>query len=159
MPVKPDVLSVQWYAVINDLVGGWAISTVDKPLAEHDFSKDLVVGDFLTEEIARYIVNLHNALISTSGEVRNRLDLVSANSHVVLEPAEFIGEVGVRVTSPNDVKSINYHLNLGRISLLNRAKVDNLHIEEIEHTIYPHFEESESVFVDVKAKAWSLIGS
>lgn len=56
-----DLVTVKWYAVRDDVTGGWAISTVDKPLSEHDPSKgDAVVGDFLDEPLARYIVAMHS---------------------------------------------------------------------------------------------------
>jgi len=52
-----------WYTVINDLVGGWGISTTDKPMSEHDCrtAGDLLVADGLLEDIAIYVCDLHNS--------------------------------------------------------------------------------------------------
>ncbi len=52
----------RWYAVVNDLVGGWAVATVDRPLSEIDTKSRtvVVVADFVSEEAARYIATLHN---------------------------------------------------------------------------------------------------
>jgi hypothetical protein len=51
----------KWYVVVDDLVGGWAISTVDKPLSEVDFRDRsvVIVADTLSKEIAEYLVYLH----------------------------------------------------------------------------------------------------
>lgn len=55
-----------WYAVVDDCIGGWAISNVDKPTSEQYYRKgELELGSFLTEEMARYIVGLHNYLHRT----------------------------------------------------------------------------------------------
>lgn len=66
-----DPFTVRWYPIVNDLVGGWSIATADVPLREIDTrNRDVaVVGDFLTEGIARHIVALHNAAI-TEGATR-----------------------------------------------------------------------------------------
>lgn len=69
-PVRFTVRACQvpWYVVVNDLVGGWAVSHVDKPLSEQDFRNgegDLF--DCLTKELADYIVGLHNTRIGGGG--------------------------------------------------------------------------------------------
>lgn len=56
--------TLPWYVVVNDLVGGWAVSHIDKPLSEQDYRQgegDLF--DSLTKELAEYIVDLHNRKI------------------------------------------------------------------------------------------------
>lgn len=53
---------VPWYVVVNDLVGGWAVSHIDKPLSLQRFQ--LGEGDLfdaVTKELAEYVVGLHNA--------------------------------------------------------------------------------------------------
>lgn len=34
---EEEFLKKKWYVVVDDLAGGFAISTVDKPLSKHDF--------------------------------------------------------------------------------------------------------------------------
>lgn len=61
--MKADqILQVQWFVVVNDLIGGHCIRTSPKPPSQAaDCEVDgWEVGDFLTEEIARHIVALHN---------------------------------------------------------------------------------------------------
>lgn len=55
--------TIRWYAVPNDLVGGWCIMPVpfgprDVPVVE--------VANFLSERNARYMVDLHNARLEGS---------------------------------------------------------------------------------------------
>ena len=52
------------YAVINDLVGGWMVATVDKPAHAIDTRKgssEYVIADFLSEAEARFLAALRNA--------------------------------------------------------------------------------------------------
>ena len=56
-----DLLKLKWYVVVNDLIGGYAISHINKPLSEHNYKAgEGELGDFLTQEIAEHIVELHN---------------------------------------------------------------------------------------------------
>lgn len=41
-----------WFAVVNDLIGGWCVSTLNKPLSEHDHRADGV----RVEENAGYVI-------------------------------------------------------------------------------------------------------
>jgi len=52
----------KWYTVVNDLVGGWSITLIDKPMSQHNPSVpgDGEIADFVDEETARYICELHN---------------------------------------------------------------------------------------------------
>ncbi len=61
-----DPLTVPWYPVVNDLVGGWAIATADLPLSEIDTRtrEVLIVGEFASESLARNVAQLHNAAIA-----------------------------------------------------------------------------------------------
>lgn len=51
-------LTMKWYAKENDLIGGWCIMSTDDPPSTQ---KGFPIGDFLTEELTNYIVELHNA--------------------------------------------------------------------------------------------------
>lgn len=76
--IYEEVIHTEWYVVINDLVGGHAVSTVNYPLSSGLYSKRnrilnststgtvpaVVVADFANEEIAKYIVELHNRNIT-----------------------------------------------------------------------------------------------
>lgn len=55
-----DVINIKWYVQPNDLVGGWCISNVDKPPSQHNHIDEFEIGDLLTEEVANYIVSIHN---------------------------------------------------------------------------------------------------
>lgn len=62
----PQLLSERWYAHPNDLIGGWAVLNRDYPPSQVNHAKDpdaREVGDFLSEEVARHIVDLHNATL------------------------------------------------------------------------------------------------
>lgn len=55
-------LHVRWYVHPNDLVGGWSVNNVDKPVSQCDHTQgEMEVADFTTEEDAHHIVMLHNA--------------------------------------------------------------------------------------------------
>lgn len=51
-----EVLEQKWYAVKNDLIGGWCIRLEDTPPS----SGGPEIADFMNEDVARYIVFLHN---------------------------------------------------------------------------------------------------
>lgn len=56
-------VNISWYAVVNDLVGGWSIATVDLPLSKinaQTFTRHNVVADFICEKTTRYVAALHN---------------------------------------------------------------------------------------------------
>lgn len=70
-----NLLAERWYAVVNDLIGGWCIATADKPLSQHRPDDGVTfVGDFLSEEIARHVVELHNASLPAPPTRRAPLD-------------------------------------------------------------------------------------
>ena len=50
-------LGVTWYAQPNDVIGGWCVMTVNKPPGE---AKVQEVADFVTEEAARHVADIHN---------------------------------------------------------------------------------------------------
>lgn len=50
-----------WYAVENDLIGGWDVSTYDKPMSQHDTrAGEHSIGSFLSEAHAKLIAELLN---------------------------------------------------------------------------------------------------
>jgi len=49
----------RWFAVQNDLVGGWMIATADKPVSELRGERE--IADFLTREDAEFLCELRNA--------------------------------------------------------------------------------------------------
>lgn len=60
-------LGVPWYVAVNDLVGGWSVSHVDKPLSQQDFRKgEGEIADFCSEAAAQHIVKLHNDWLSAA---------------------------------------------------------------------------------------------
>jgi len=55
------ILTSEWFVVVDDLIGGWAIATVNKPLSEIDARKRgvYVVAEMISESLADYVVYLH----------------------------------------------------------------------------------------------------
>ena len=55
------MLDSEWFVVVDDLIGGWAVATVDKPLSEIDFRDPgvYVVAEMISKDVADYIVYLH----------------------------------------------------------------------------------------------------
>lgn len=50
-----------WYAVPNDLIGGWSVSNVDKPASQINvYHSQFELGTFMDRRVAEHIVNLHN---------------------------------------------------------------------------------------------------
>lgn len=54
------LLYERWYVIPNDVVGGWSIATTNKPLSQIMGLEPVVADDVLTQEIANYIVAVHN---------------------------------------------------------------------------------------------------
>lgn len=56
-----DIKKDRWYPVANDLIGGWSVTNVDKPPSQLDHTKrEFEVADFIDEDLARHIADLHN---------------------------------------------------------------------------------------------------
>lgn len=55
------ILTSKWFVVVDDVTGGWAIATVDKPLSEINFREPgvYVVADMISLDMASYVVHLH----------------------------------------------------------------------------------------------------
>lgn len=66
MLVSPDWASVPWYAKPNDLIGGWCIGVDERPPSKEGV---WLLGDFITEDVARHIVALHNQAIAGSASL------------------------------------------------------------------------------------------
>lgn len=65
-----SVLDERWYAHEDDLIGGWAVMNHDHPPSQLNRGADpdaRQVGNFLSEEIARHVVALHNASLGVDG--------------------------------------------------------------------------------------------
>jgi hypothetical protein len=60
----------KWFAVENDLIGGWMIATADKPASEQ--RGEYAVADFLTREDAEFLCVLRNAWPEVSEALRTR---------------------------------------------------------------------------------------
>ena len=59
----------RWYAVADDLVGGWGLATVDKPTSQIDtyVTGERIVGCFMDEDTARHLAHLHNSTVAGAG--------------------------------------------------------------------------------------------
>lgn len=60
----PNVLAERWYAQPDDEIGGWCVMNRDHPPSQLNRNADpdaRQVGNFLSEDIARHVVELHNA--------------------------------------------------------------------------------------------------
>jgi hypothetical protein len=58
------VLTERWYAHADDLIGCWAVLNRDCPPTQLDWDSDpsaRYLGKYLSEDIARHVVELHNA--------------------------------------------------------------------------------------------------
>lgn len=56
-----DLLTVPWYPVVDDTIGGAALSNVNKPVSGLDFrTGEVTVAHFMTLDHAEYIATLHN---------------------------------------------------------------------------------------------------
>lgn len=62
-PVKPwELLYNRWYAIENDCIGGWDVSTVNLPESQRDPQfGEFEVGTFMTKEVAEHVAYVHNA--------------------------------------------------------------------------------------------------
>jgi hypothetical protein len=58
----PDHLTQRWYAHPNDIIGGWSVLNVDTRVSQANHRRgEHELGTFMSEPIARHIVELHNA--------------------------------------------------------------------------------------------------
>lgn len=59
----------KWYAVVDDLIGGYLISTIDKPASQLDMKTGCHVASFTSKENADHIAELHNAWLDRNADV------------------------------------------------------------------------------------------
>lgn len=56
-----ELTHCRWYAIANDTIGGWDVSTVNIPDSVRDARMgEYEIGCFLTREVAEHIAKLHN---------------------------------------------------------------------------------------------------
>jgi hypothetical protein len=56
-----EIINCYWYPVVDDTIGGWAMSNVDQSVAHLDpYEGQFELASFLTEEEARHIAQVHN---------------------------------------------------------------------------------------------------
>ena len=59
---QEEIIYCRWYAVIDDTIGGWAISNVPEPVSElNPYTGKFELGSFMTADEAKHIVFVHNA--------------------------------------------------------------------------------------------------
>jgi hypothetical protein len=63
-------MRARWYAVVDDLIGGWAVATADKPVSMFDNRREVVLYETVSERIALHVVRLHNELLTRTQEIR-----------------------------------------------------------------------------------------
>lgn len=67
------VTQVPWYAMPDDTIGGWIVATAPLPASQLPSAEGgRQLGDFLTEELARYVARLHNARLNASASRATR---------------------------------------------------------------------------------------
>ncbi len=54
-----DALEVRWYAMPDDVIGGWCVMPDEKPPSLGGFQ----VAEFVSRGIAEHIAELHNAYL------------------------------------------------------------------------------------------------
>lgn len=71
-----DILMAVWYPVVDDCIGGYAVSNVDKPVSGHDHDAgEGAIADFVDERVAKHIAELHNAWLD--GQTKSRRDALA----------------------------------------------------------------------------------
>jgi len=61
-PITPEeLINCTWYATADDTIGGWCVSTSNKPESQRDpYAGEFSAGNFMTKEVAEHIVRIHN---------------------------------------------------------------------------------------------------
>ena len=63
-PRYERAFSQPWYAVVNDLIGGWDVANANKTTGDLDHRVgEYSMGCFMDERAAHYVAALHNAHI------------------------------------------------------------------------------------------------
>jgi hypothetical protein len=60
---------MRWYAVVDDVTGGWAVATVDAPVSGFlGYGEGRAIADGIWEqELAEHIANRHNEWMDAHG--------------------------------------------------------------------------------------------
>lgn len=69
-----DYLNVPWYVVVDDVVGGWAVATVDEPVSAFlGIRREgrAVADGFWDKDHADHVVELHNDWLANREEDEN----------------------------------------------------------------------------------------
>jgi hypothetical protein len=53
---ESDSLSLRWYAVEDDTIGGWCVMRSVQPPSQGGYQ----IANFISQEIAEHIANVHN---------------------------------------------------------------------------------------------------
>jgi hypothetical protein len=82
-----------WYAVVNDLIGGWMVANVDKPAHAMDTRPgggDFGIADFCNEADAEFIAAARTAVPELAGMVKRLVAVAEAAATYRLS-GEFYG--------------------------------------------------------------------
>lgn len=61
MPLIGNPLVQRWYVQVDDLIGGWCVTNVNKPPSQLNWEiGEYEVASFVLEDVARHIAHLHN---------------------------------------------------------------------------------------------------
>jgi hypothetical protein len=61
-----EVQMLRWYVVIDDLIGGHLIATVNKPASQIDpYAGEFEVATFIAQGMAQHVVDLHNTWLDS----------------------------------------------------------------------------------------------
>lgn len=70
-----DYLNTKWYVVVDDLVGGWAITNVDRPMSDRSYCRPYtgraIADGFWDRDHAQHVVDLHNTWLANKEEDEN----------------------------------------------------------------------------------------
>jgi hypothetical protein len=59
---EAELQQCRWYAVSNDLIGGYSVATADKPESQlNPQNGEFEIGSFMTLKSAQHIADLHNS--------------------------------------------------------------------------------------------------
>ena len=65
-------LTEQWYSTPDTEIGGWVVTNSPKPYHEQDYREgEVAVANFLSEELAKHIVELHSKWLTYCHEEIN----------------------------------------------------------------------------------------
>lgn len=57
-----EMQECRWYAVVDDTIGGYNISNIDKPTSQASpYNGEFEIGCFMTKAMAQHVADIHNA--------------------------------------------------------------------------------------------------